>query len=236
MIVVKNHINSNIFSSIIQESKIKKELKLDNENIKKTKEEINSSFSSLFSGVDSLISDMKLHSSEEILNGSVQEAQKLLAQILPYQNFYEKLVEAKSVFDQLESVPKEAIEEAKKKIKSLNQEEIDEEVKESNEGKEQETDFTTQINFRIPILKALIFLGGSSEEVDVTEFVKKEMKKKLTDKDYEVPEGEDKERWLSNLYFETATMIDEGLLAKESSNKTWEIAQKGIDYLSKYAK
>ena len=38
---------------------------------------------------------MKLHSSEEILNGSVQEAQKLLSQILPYQNFYEKLVEAK---------------------------------------------------------------------------------------------------------------------------------------------
>ena len=207
---------------------------MDNENIKKTKEEINSSFSSLFSGVDNLISDMKLHSSEEILNGSVQEAQKLLSQILPYQNFYEKLVEAKSVFDQLESVPKEAIEEAKKKIKSLNQDEIDEEVKESNE--EQESDFTTQINFRIPILKALIFLGGSSEEVDVTEFVKKEMKKKLTEKDCEVPEGEDKERWLSNLYFETATMIDEGLLAKESSNNTWEIAQKGIDYLSKYAK
>jgi hypothetical protein len=207
---------------------------LENENIKKTKDEINSSFSSLFSGVDSLISEMKLHSSEEILNGSVQEAQKLLSQILPYQNFYEKLVEAKSVFDKLESVPKEAIEEAKKKIKSLNQDEIDEEVKESNE--EQESDFTTQINFRIPILKALIFLGGSSEEVDVTEFVKKEMKKKLTEKDCEVPEGEDKERWLSNLYFETATMIDEGLLAKESSNKSWEIAQKGIDYLSKYAK
>lgn len=209
---------------------------MDNENIKKTKEEINSSFSSLFSGVDNLISDMKLHSSEEILNGSVQEAQKLLSQILPYQNFYEKLVEAKSVFDKLESVPKETIEEAKQKIESLNQDEIDEEVKESNNEENQEADVTTQINFRIPILKALIFLGGSSEEVDVTEFVKKEMKKKLTEKDREIPEGEDKERWLSNLYFETATMIDEGLLAKESSNKSWEIAQKGIDYLSKYAK
>lgn len=209
---------------------------MDKENIKKTKQEINSSFSSLFSQVDSLISDMKLHSSEEILNGSVLEAQKLLSQILPYQNFYEKLVEAKSVFDHLESVPKEAIEEVKNKINSLNQEEIDVKVKELNKDQEQDGDVTTQINFRIPILKALIFLGGSSEEIDVTEFVEKEMKNKLTEKDHEVPEGEDKERWLSNLYFETATMIDEGLLSKESSNKTWEIAQKGIDYLSKYAK
>ena len=51
-----------------------------------------------------------------------------------------------------------------------------------------------------------------------------------------IPKGEDKEVWLSNMYFETATMIDEGLLTKGSSNKNWEIAQKGIDYLSKYAK
>jgi len=209
---------------------------LDNEQIIKSKEEITSLFSSLFNNVDSLISDMKLHSSEEILNGSVLEAQKLLSQILPYQNFYEKLVEAKKVYDHLESVPKETIQLTKEKIESLNQEEIDEEIKEVNVANEVVPDITTQINFRIPILKALIFLGGSSEETEVTEFVRKEMKNKLTEKDVEIDEGEDKERWLNNLYFETATMIDEGLLIKESSNKSWEIAQKGIDYLSKYAK
>ena len=54
------------------------------------------------------------------------------------------------------------------------------------------------------------------------------MKKKLTEKDCEVPEGEDKERWLSNLYFETATMIDEGLLAKESSNKTGKLHKREL--------
>lgn len=205
---------------------------MDNEKLNKNKEEIVSSFSSLFENVDNLISDMKLHSSEEILNGSVVEAQKLVSQILPYQKFYDKLIGAKKVFDDINKVPQEEIELAKEKIEALDQEEIEKEVEEANE----ESDITSQINFRIPVLKALIFLGGSSEEIEVTDFVKKEMKKKFTEKDLEIPEGEEKERWLSNLYFETATMIDEGLLANESSNKNWEIAQKGIDYLSKYAK
>ena len=66
--------------------------------------------------------------------------------------------------------------------------------------------------------------------------IKKDLKTKLTKADFEVPEGDEKERWLTNLYFETATMVDEGLLVHESSHKKWEIAQKGIDYLSKYAK
>jgi len=205
---------------------------LDNKQLNKTKEEVISSFTSLFSNVDNLISEMKLHGSEEILNGSVVEAQKLLGQILPYQNFYEKLEEAKRVFDSIESVPIEEIELVREKIEALDQEEIDREVQEANN----EDEITSQVNFRIPVLKALIFLGGSSEEIEVTDFVRKEMKKKLTEKDLETPKGDDKERWLNNLYIETATMIDEGLLSKESSNKNWEIAQKGIDFLSKYAK
>jgi hypothetical protein len=207
---------------------------LEAENLNKYKDEINTSFTTLFSNVDNLITEMKLVSSEEILNGSVVEAQKLLAQILPYQQFHEKLEEAKKVFDQLNSVPKEDIELVKEKIEALSQDEVDEEVEQSKEDKNEEA--TSQNSYRIPILKALIFLGGSSEEVEVTDFVFKEMKNKLNEKDHEIPEGEDKERWLSNLYFETATMLDEGLLIKEASNKKWEIAQKGIDYLSKYAK
>lgn len=202
------------------------------EKLNQSKDEINDSFNSLFSNVDNLISEMKLLSSEEILNGSVLEAQKLLNEILPYQNFYEKLKETKSVFDSIGGVQSKDIELVKEKLETLDQDQIDEELEEIKE----ESDVTSQNNFRIPILKALIFLGGSSEELEVTEFVQKEMKKKLTPKDLEKPEGEEKERWLSNLHFETDTMVDEGLLIRAENNKNWEIAQKGLDYLSKYAK
>ena len=201
-------------------------------DIVKSKEEINESFNSLFSNVDNLICDLKQSSSEEILNGSVVEAKKMLDQILPYQNFYEKLQEAKKVFNGIRGVSADDIELAKEKIEALDQAEIDKEV----EAAKSENDETSQINYRIPVLKALIFLGGSSEVIEVTDFVRKEMKNKFTAKDLEIPEGEEKEKWINNLYFETATMVDEGLLSNESSKNTWEIAQKGIDYLSKYAK
>lgn len=205
---------------------------MDKKKLNQNKKDISEAFLSLFDTVDHLIMEMKQQSSEEVLNGSIEAAQKLLSEILPYQGFYEKLKEAKMAFDSIGGVSKADIESVKEKIEALDQEQIDIEVEKESQNEE----VTTQINFRIPILKALIYLGGSSEDLEVTEFVKKEMKNKLTDKDQEVPKGEDKERWLSNLYFETATMMDEGLLSKGSSNKKWEIAQKGIDYLSKYAK
>lgn len=208
---------------------------MDPEKIKENKDEITTAFLDLFEKADNLISEMKLQSSEEILNGSIEKAQKLLQEIVPYQTFYQKLEETKNAFDAIGQVSADDIEKVKEKIETLDQEQIDKEVKEANEANE-DAEVTSPINFRIPILKALIYLGGSSEEVEVTEFVKKEMKGKLTKKDLEILENESQEIWLDNLYSETSTMVDEGLLSRESSDKNWEIAQKGIDYLSKYAK
>ena len=204
--------------------------------------EIKKNFNILFENVDNFITDLKLKSSEEILNGSITEAQKLLSKIIPYQNFYEKLKIARQSFYDIEIQPevknenKKHVQDETEEIYNDGSEEDFEEVIDNEENSKQNNDVTSQNNFRIPILKSLIFLGGSSEENDVIEFVKKDLKTKLTKADFEIPEGYDKERWLTNMYFETATMVDEGLLVHESSHKKWEIAQKGIDYLSKYAK
>lgn len=195
--------------------------------------DISNTFTNLFQHVDDLISEMKLKSSDEILNGSVSEAQKLLGKIIPYQLFFEKLKIAKHAFDEIENGAKNVKKGEEEKVETLDQADIDLEIVEQEVEK---PPYAAQDNFRIPILKALIFLGGSSEENEIVEFVKKDMKNKLSKHDFEIPDGEDKERWLSNLYFETADMMDEGLLSNEATNKKWEIAQKGIDYLGKYAK
>ncbi|MFZ1291588.1 MAG: hypothetical protein WAR79_15940 [Melioribacteraceae bacterium] len=206
--------------------------------------EIKKNFNSLFDNVDNFITDLKLKSSEEILNGSITEAQKLLSKIIPYQNFYEKLKNARQAFYEIEmqsETKREIKKEIKKEIVEITEsEEFDDDIFEEDDENENNEDeqvsVTAQNNFRIPILKSLIFLGGSSEETEVIDFVKRDMRNKLTSADFEKPNGDDKEVWLTNLYFETATMVDEGLLTYESSNKKWEIAQKGVDYLGKYAK
>ncbi len=194
---------------------------------------IGETFSILFDDIEHLIKNMKLNSSEEILNGSINEAQKLLSKIIPYQTFYEKLKVAKTAFDSIEQEEAPADD---PEVVILEVEENTEVEFVAQEPLETKNGITAQEKFRIPILKSLIFLGGVSEEEEVVEFVKKDMKNKLTKEDYEIPVGEDNERWLSNIYFETATMIDEGLLSKDAPNKKWEIAQKGIDHLSKHAK
>lgn len=157
---------------------------MEDNKLENSKDIINSSFSSLFNEVDNLISGMKIKSSDEILNGSVAEAQKLLEQILPYQNFYDKLFDAKQVFDE---IPNTILESVRPEI---------EEVEEVNDNAE----YTSQINFRIPVLKALIFLGGSSKENEVIDFVKKDMKNKLSERDYEISEGQEHAMWIINLF------------------------------------
>ncbi len=222
----------------MQIDKINMELNV-NSDLQQFESKIKQTINSLFEDVDKFISDLKVESSEEILNGSVAKAQELLSQVMPYQNFYEKLKEAKYSFDNINSLTNQKESKQVDKKEDAKEEGVEfVEVEDVEEvlTDDQLQDFTSQEKFRIPILKALIFLGGSADENEVTEFVKKDMKNKLTALDYEIPEGEDKERWLSSLYFETATMIDEGLLSNESGSKKWEIAQKGIDYLGKYGK
>ena len=205
---------------------------MNKDEIKNNKQGIKDTFNSLFMNVDNLISELKQKSSEEVLNGSVVEAQKLMQQILPYQKFYEKLLQAQMALGSIGRVSKEDIELAKENIETFSQEQIDKEVEESNSNNND----NPPINYRIPILKALIFLGGSSEETEVIEFLEKEMKNKFTEEDFEIHEGEQRKRWISNMYFETSNMTDEGLLSNEAPKNSWEICQKGIDYLSKYAK
>ena len=79
--------------------------------------EIKKNFNSLFDNVDNFITDLKLKSSEEILNGSIVEAQKLISKILPYQNFYEKLKDARQAFYEIE-INHESKKEIKKVIKN----------------------------------------------------------------------------------------------------------------------
>jgi len=61
------------------------------------------------------------------------------------------------------------------------------------------------------------------------------MKGKLSSEDLK-PYNENEKMWEHLVKKEREEMLNEGLLSSESSNGTWEIVQKGIDYLSKHGK
>lgn len=206
---------------------------MDTLTLQKKSQEIELTFIELFENVDNLITLLKQESSNEILNGSINEAQKLLSKIIPYQEFYKKLVDAKHEFEKIENNSKDIKSDEKQETEEISQKEVldyDEEISNND------SDETDHSSFRLPILKALIFMGGSSEKDEVIEHVGKEFKGKLKNSDFEIQNGEKFERWILNLNYEAELMLNEGLLNDSSQKNTWEIAQKGIDYLSKYVK
>jgi restriction endonuclease Mrr len=80
----------------------------------------------------------------------------------------------------------------------------------------------------MPILEALIEMGGRGKVGEVLNKVFEKMKDKLTPKDLELlPSGREK-RWTNHARWESFTLANEGYIRK--SKGIWEITDKGIKY------
>ncbi len=190
-----------------------------NEKEELGREEFEILFKQVQEKLSAYLDALKKKSSEEILSGSVLEAQKLLNQISPIEGAYKNLTDAQnSLLNVLEAELE------------TNTENVEEKNTELNEN------MTEKSEFRIPILKALIYLGGSAKVDDVNDFIKRDMKKKLTPKDKEQVNDNGTHRWVETVGFEKDAMVEEGLLNSDLNSGYWEIVQKGIDYLAKHGK
>lgn len=84
----------------------------------------------------------------------------------------------------------------------------------------------------MPILKALVELGGSAKMQAVLERVHKAMKKTLKEVDYQPLASEpDMPRWRNSAQWARNTMRQEGFIKDDSPHGTWEISQKGLERL-----
>ena len=90
---------------------------------------------------------------------------------------------------------------------------------------------TPEEDFRIPILKALIELGGKDSMANVLQLVEKQMKDKLNKYDYQILPSSNTMRWKNTAQWCRNTLVQEGLLKNDSPKGTWEISEKGIKYL-----
>ncbi len=87
---------------------------------------------------------------------------------------------------------------------------------------------TPEEQFIIPILESIIELGVKAEVRDVLKLVHEKMKGVLNSYDYKpLPSNPKQKRWENTAKWARYTMVNEGLLAKDSPWGIWEITDKG---------
>lgn len=177
--------------------------------------------------IDEYIQSLKKRSSEEILLGSTIEAQKIINQILPIETEFKKMDDCHNSF--ISVLRNSEISSHAKNVQH------DSESEDLNNLDLSEMDFTPNELYRVPILKALIYLGGNSKLVDVAGFIEKEMKDKFKRADHEKGANGFGKLWVEMVNIEKENMVNEGLILEDKTSEQWEIVQNGIDYLAQHA-
>lgn len=102
-----------------------------------------------------------------------------------------------------------------------------------NLGKLEPGTRTPEHAFRIPILAALIAVGGSGKVADVLNHVEVSVRDSLNDTDMApLPSNPREIRWRNTAHWARNTMVREGLMRNDSPRGTWEISEAGRRYLA----
>jgi hypothetical protein len=90
---------------------------------------------------------------------------------------------------------------------------------------------TPQNKFRIVLLESLVELGGSAKCSEVIERVGKKTRSSLTKNDLDYVPSRKEVRWQNAIRWERNNCVDGGLMKEDSLRGTWEISEKGREYL-----
>lgn len=85
---------------------------------------------------------------------------------------------------------------------------------------------TPQRDFRLPLMKVLLELGGTADVKDIREKMLPAMKSRLTQDDYE-PVSTGEERWWNAVCWERSDLVKEGLFRDDSPRGVWELSDEG---------
>jgi len=91
-----------------------------------------------------------------------------------------------------------------------------------------------QKEFRLPLMKAVLELGGSADVSAVRRLMEKKVTPQLSDADYEPVSGGDP-RWWNATCWERANLVREGFFMTDSPRGVWELSEKGKQLLRQSA-
>jgi hypothetical protein len=86
---------------------------------------------------------------------------------------------------------------------------------------------TPEEKFILPILEALVELGGEAHASDVLKLVHAKMKNILNTYDYEDLSSNNQKRWENTTQWVKYKMVEEGLLDRNVPRGVWRITEKG---------
>jgi hypothetical protein len=89
---------------------------------------------------------------------------------------------------------------------------------------------TPQRDFRIPLMRVLLDLGGSAEVQVIRKKLLPVMRDRLTADDYQ-PVATGDERWWNAACWERSNLVKEGLFRDDSPRGVWELSDKGRTFL-----
>lgn len=196
------------------------------DKISEVESTIQSTLSTLDEQVKNYMQSLREISSHEILSGSLPKAQALISKIITIEN---KVNQLKSVHADFKEVVRDnGYHDENKTGQNKSRPETDK--KSETQSSQKKSPFNTR--FRLPILKALIYLGGNASTEDIIEYIKKEMKKFLTDEEKNLSDEDLYINWADELEKESGKMTKEKLVNYEAEKERWEILPEGIDYLA----
>jgi restriction system protein len=93
---------------------------------------------------------------------------------------------------------------------------------------------TSEDAYRLPILQALVQLGGVGRIGDILSRVEAEMKPQLKEVDYEpLGSNPNMRRWRNTAQWTRNALVKEGLMKDNSAHGVWEISESGWRYLAR---
>lgn len=83
-----------------------------------------------------------------------------------------------------------------------------------------------QKEFRLPLIKALLELGGAAPVPEIRKVMEKKMAPLLSEADYELV-STNEPRWWNAICWERADLVREGLFVKDAERGVWKLSEKG---------
>jgi hypothetical protein len=187
---------------------------------------VKEAFQVLMGALHTALEEAKKSGAEAMLEGRLEEVNTALVQAEALKSHLAKVKELQENWD---SILTGSDARARKRKGYLTVVPPEKPVKKRNRALKGTT--TTQSAYRLPILEALVKLGGRGSTKDVLDLVNQKMKEVLLPKDFELLGDGRTLRWRNSAQWVRNELKEEGLLKSDSPSGIWEITEEGRAYL-----